>query len=82
MLHFHHTGMLSSCTTPMTSQAIVSYFGNLKLFSNFTQYMSVSHGYSTMGGIEYDDGDCVEKTKRIKSHVDEANQRAVEMPIN
>ena len=26
--------------------------------------MSVSHGYSTMGGIEYDDGDCVEKTKQ------------------
>ena len=25
--------------------------------------MSVSHGYSTMGGIEYDDRDCVEKTK-------------------
>ena len=44
--------------------------------------MSVSHGYSTMGGIEYDDGGCVEKTKRRKSHVDEANQRAMEMPIN
>ena len=42
--------------------------------------MSVSHGYSTMGGIEYDDGDCVEKTK--KSHIDEDNQRAMEMPIN
>ena len=33
--------------------------------------MSVSHVYSTMGGIEYDDGDCVEKTKRRKSHIDE-----------
>ena len=44
--------------------------------------MSVSHGYSTMGGIEYDDGDCLEKIKRRKSHVDEANQRAMEMPIN
>ena len=82
MLHFRHTRMLSSCTTPMTSQAIVSYFSNLKLFSTFTQYMSVSHGYSTMGGIEYDDGDCVEKTKRIKSHIDEDNQRAMEIPIN
>ena len=40
----------------MTSQAIVSYFSNLKLFSTFTQYMSVSHGYSTMGGIEYNEG--------------------------
>ena len=25
--------------------------------------MSVSHGYRTMGGIEYDDGGSVEKTK-------------------
>ena len=58
--------MLSSCTTPMTSQAIVSYFSNLKLFSTFTHYMSVSHGYSTMGGIEYDDGGCVEKKKKEK----------------
>ena len=41
--------------------------------------MSMSHGYSTMGGIEYDDGDCVEKTKKDKvSH----NQRDMEMPIN
>ena len=29
--------------------------------------MSVSHGYSTMGGIEYDDGDFVEKTKKRES---------------
>ena len=29
--------------------------------------MSVSHGYSTMGGIEYDDGDCVKKTKKGES---------------
>ena len=28
--------------------------------------MSVSHGYNTMGGIEYDVGDCVEKTKKEK----------------
>ena len=28
--------------------------------------MSASHGYRTMGGIEYDDGDCVEKKKREK----------------
>ena len=30
------------------------------------QYMSASHEYSTMGGIEYDDGGCVEKTKKEK----------------
>ena len=58
--------MLSSCTTPMTSQAIVSYFSNLKLFSTFTQYMSMIHGYSTIGGIEYDGGGYVEKTKKEK----------------
>ena len=31
-------------------------------FSTFTQYMSVSHGYNTIGGIEYGGG-CEEKTK-------------------
>ena len=82
MLHFRHTRMFSSCITPMTSQSIVSYFSNLKLFSTFTQYMSVSHGHSTMGGIEYNDGGYVEKTKERKSHIDAANQRAREMPIN
>ena len=46
----------------MTSQAIVSYFSNLKLFSTFTQYMSVSHGHSTIGGIEY--GGCGEDKKK------------------
>ena len=72
--------MLSSCATPVTSQAIVSYFSNFNFFSTFTQYMSVSHGYSTMGGIEYNDGGYVEKTKRRKSHINEANQWAMEMP--
>ena len=42
--------------------------------------MSVSHGHSTIGGIEYDGGGCVEKTKRRKSHIDVANQRAMEIP--
>ena len=44
--------------------------------------MSASHGHNTMGGIEYDGGGYVEKTKRGKSHIDAANQRAMEMPIN
>ena len=45
--------------------------------------MSVRHGYSTICGIEYDDGGCVEKTKKErKSHIDEDNQWAMEMPIN
>ena len=51
----------------MTSQTIVSYFSNLKLFSTFTQYMSAGHGYSTMGGIEYNEGGYVEKTKKGES---------------
>jgi len=49
-----------SCTTPMTSQAIVSHFLCSQTFSTLTQYMSVSHGYSTIGGIEYGGG-CEEK---------------------
>ena len=74
--------IFKSCTTPMTSQAIVSYFWCYQTFPTFTQYMSVSHGHSTMGGIEYDGGGCVEKTKRRKSHIDTANKRAMDMPIN
>ena len=31
--------------------------------------MRAGHGYITMGGIEYDDGGCVEKTKRRESHL-------------
>ena len=47
------------------------------------QYMSMSHGYSTIGGIEYDGGGYMEKTKKgRKSHIDAANLRAMEMPIN
>ena len=44
--------------------------------------MSVSHGYSTMGGIEYDDRDYVREQKGRKSHIDAANKWAMEMPIN
>ena len=51
-----------SCTTPMTSQAIVSYLRCSQTFSIFTQYMSVSHGHSTIGGVMV----VVEKTKREK----------------
>ena len=38
--------------------------------------MSVSHGYNTMGGVEYDDRDYVRKQKRRKSHTNAANQRS------
>ena len=45
--------------------------------------MSASHGYSTIGGIEYDGGGLHgEDKKGRKSHIDAANQRAMEMPIN
>ena len=50
----------------MTSQAIISYFWCCQKISAFTQYMSVSHGDSTIGGI---DGGCGEdKNKEIVSH--------------
>ena len=59
--------IFKSCTTPMTSQAIVSYFWCSQTFSTFTQYVSVSHGYITIGGIKY--GGCGEdKKKEIVSH--------------
>ena len=45
--------IFKSCTTPMTSQAIVSYFRRSQTFSTFTQYMSVSHGHSTIGGTKW-----------------------------
>ena len=58
--------IFKSCTTPMKSQAIGSYFWCSQNFSTFTQYMSVSHGHSTIGGIE---GGCGEdKKKEIVSH--------------
>ena len=67
-----------SCTTSMTSRAIGSYFLSASTFSTFTQYMSASHGYSTIGGIEYDDmGKYGEDKKIRKSHTDAANQRAI-----
>ena len=51
----------------MTSQAFVSYFRCSQTFPTFTQYMSVSHGHSTIGGIEY--GGCGEdKKKETVSH--------------
>ena len=51
----------------MTSQAIVSYSNFFKTFSTFTQYMSVSHGHSTIGGIEYN-GCGEDKKVEIVSH--------------
>ena len=44
--------------------------------------MSASHGHGTMGGIENDDLGCVRKQKGRKSHIDVANQWAMEMPTD
>ena len=45
--------VFKSCTTPMTSHAIVSYFWCSQTLSIFMQYMCVSHGHSTICGIEW-----------------------------
>ena len=82
MFHFHHTKYSHQEQPQFQPSNWFILFNALQPFSTLTQYMSVSHGYSTMGEIEYDDGGCVEKTKRRKSHIQEANQRAMEMPIN
>ena len=42
-------------------------FNALQPFSTLAQYMSMSHGYSTIGGIEYDNVGYVEKTKKGES---------------
>ena len=56
---------------------------NMLHFSTLMQYMSASHGYSTTGGIEYDDRGKYKEDKKVrKSHIDVANQRAREMPVN
>ena len=45
--------------------------------------MSASHGYSTMGGIEYDDRSEYREEKKVrKSHIDAANKWAMDMTIN
>ena len=66
MLYHHRTTNLnrgqprywpSNCLTPLLSQT----------FSTLMQYMSVSHGYSTIDGVEYGGG-C--KTKKGEdSHI-------------
>ena len=57
---------------PGISQAIVFTLLLSQTFSTLTQYMSVSHGHSTIGGIEYGGrgedkkgGDSLTSTRRI-----------------
>ena len=61
MLHFCHT-KCSHLAHPRWQAKQLFH-----TLSTFTQYMSMSHGHSTMGGIEYNDGDCAEKTKKRES---------------
>src|SRR6187399_288489 len=59
-----------SCTTPISAKHLFSY-SILSNLSTFMQYMGVSHGHSTMGGIErwlwrrQKEGDSLTSTRRI-----------------
>ena len=66
MFHFHHTKYAHQEQPRVQPSNWFILFNVLQLFSTLTQYMSVSHEYITLGGIEYDDGGCVEKTKKEK----------------
>ena len=64
MLPRYHTKIFISCTTLISAKHLFSY-SILSNLSTFTQYMSVSHGYSTM----WDRVVVVEKTKsKMVSH--------------
>ena len=60
MLYLHHTKYLNHAQPRWQAKQIVSYSNFFKTFSIFTQYMSVSHGHSTMWNRRV----VVEKTKR------------------
>ena len=53
MLHLPHTKYLNHAQPRWQAKQLFHTFDILKTFSIFTQYMSVSHGYSTIGGIEW-----------------------------
>ena len=53
MLYLHHTKYLNHAQPRWQAKQLFHTFDILKTFSIFTQYMSVSHGYSTIGGIEW-----------------------------
>ena len=64
MLHIHHT-KYSNHAQPQFQPSNCIILQYSQTFSTFTQYMSVSHGHSTIGGIE---GGCGEDKKEILSH--------------
>ena len=53
MLYLHHTKYLDHAQPRWQAKQLFHTFDIFKTFSIFTQYMSVSHGYSTIGGIEW-----------------------------
>ena len=53
MLYLHHTKYLNHAQPRWQAKQLFHTFDILKTFSIFTQYVSVSHGYSTIGGIEW-----------------------------
>ena len=53
MLHLPHIKYLNHAQPRWQAKQLFHTYDILKTFSIFTQYMSVSHGYSTIGGIEW-----------------------------
>ena len=53
MLYLHHTKYLNHAQPRWQAKQLFHTFWCSQTFSIFTQYMSVSHGHSTIGGIEW-----------------------------
>ena len=53
MLYLHHTKYLNHAQPRWQAKQLFHTFDIFKTFSIFTQYMSVSHGHSTICGIEW-----------------------------
>ena len=53
MLYLHHTKYLNHAQPRWQARQLFHTFDILNTFSIFAQYMSMSHGYSTIGGIEW-----------------------------
>ena len=77
MFHFHHTKYSHQEQPRFQPSNWFILFNALQPFSTLTQYMSVSHGYSTMGGIEYggcgedkNEEDSLTSTRRINGYRD------------
>ena len=66
MFHFFHTKYSHHAQPRFQPSNWFILFNALQLFSTLTHYMSVSHGHSTIGGIEYDGGE--DNKEKIVSH--------------